>query len=78
MQKLFITFPHGEQLKRVVEGFESKWGMIQCVGSIDGCHISIMPPALNHNDYYNRKGWYSVILQAVVDHDYLFQDICVG
>ena len=78
LQKLFITFPSGEQLKRVVEGFESKWGMIQCVGSIDGCHIPIMPPALNHTDYYNRKGWYSVILQAVVDHDYLFQDICVG
>ena len=53
LQKLFITFPSGEQLKRVVEGFESKWGMIQCVGSIDGCHIPIMPPALNHTDYYN-------------------------
>ena len=74
LQKLFITFPNGEQLKRVVEEFESKWGMIQCVGSIDDCHIPIMPPALNHTDYYNRKGWYSIILY----HDYLFRDICVG
>ena len=48
LQKLFITFPNGEQLKRVVEGFQSSWGMIQCVGSMDGCHIPIMPPALNH------------------------------
>ena len=46
LQKLFITFPNGEQLKRVVEGFESSCGMIQCIGSIDGCHIPIMPPAL--------------------------------
>ena len=52
--------------------------MIQCVGSIDGCHIPIMPPAQNHTDYYNQKGWYSVIVQVVVDHDYLFWDICVG
>ena len=33
--------------------------------SIDGCHIPIMPPALNHTDYFNRKGWYSIILQAI-------------
>ena len=49
-----------------------------CAGAIDGSHIPITPPVLNHTDYYNRKGWYSVILQAVVDHQYLFRDINVG
>ena len=47
-------------------------------GSIDGCHIPVMPPSSNHTDYYNRKGWYSIILQAVVDHEYIFRDISVG
>ena len=36
------------------------------------------PPAMNHTDYYNRKGFYSVILQGVVDANYLFEDIYVG
>ena len=52
--------------------------MIQCAGSIDGCHFPVRPPASNHTDYYNRKGWYSVLLQGVVDQNYLFTDICIG
>ena len=37
-----------------------------------------MPPTSNHTDYYNRQGWYSIILQAVVDYRYMFRDVCVG
>ena len=74
----YIRFPHGEGLSDVVEGFKNKWGMIQCAGTIDGCHIPVMPPALNHTDFYNRKGWYSMLVQAVVDHNYQFIDVCVG
>ena len=78
LQKLFIKFQTGDKHKEVVDGFKSTWGMIQCVGSIDGCHIPVMPPASNHTNYYNIKGWYFIILQAVVDHKYIFRDICVG
>ena len=79
LQKTFIKFPSGEEeLKTAADGFKSKLGMVQCVGSIDRYHIPIAPPALNHTDYYNRKGWYSVVLQAVVDSNYLFRDVCVG
>jgi hypothetical protein len=44
------------------------------VGAIDGSHIPVCAPAGMHTDYYNRKGWYSMIVQAVVDPDYLFTD----
>lgn len=41
-------------------------------GAIDGCHIKIQRPHVRGGDYLNRKGYYSVVLQAVVD------DIFVG
>ena len=76
--KEYISFPVGDQLMAVVEGFKSRWDLPQCAGAIDGSHIPIMPPANNHTDYYNRKGWYSMLVQGVVDHQYLFRDICIG
>lgn len=39
------------------------------MGMIDGTHIPIMAPKNGRLDYVNRKGWTSVILQAVVDHE---------
>jgi len=47
-------------------------GFPQCGGSIDGSRILVTTPVMNHTDYYNRKGFYSVILQSVVDHNNLF------
>ena len=74
----YIHFPTGQGLRTIVDGFESKWGFPQCTGAIDGSHIPIIAPAENALDYYNRKGFHSVILQAVVDHEYKFLDVCVG
>ena len=78
LQSQYITFPVGDDLQNVIDGFQAKWQMVQSAGAIDGCHIPVRPPALNHTDYYNRKGWYSVILQALVDDKYLFRDVMVG
>ena len=74
----YIHFPTGDKLKETVQGFRDRWAIPQCAGSIDGSHIPVQPPALNHTDYYNRKGWYSVVVQAVVDHNYLFTDLYIG
>ena len=76
--KIYISFPTGASLNTVINGFEHKWGFPQCVGAIDGCHVPISAPLMNHTNYYNRKRWYSMIIQAIVDHDYIFRDICVG
>ena len=54
-------------MKEVVEGFEKYWGFPQAAGAIDGTHIPIVRPQESASDYYNRKEFYSITMQAVVD-----------
>jgi hypothetical protein len=70
----YVAFPSESRLKHVVDGFQRR-GFPQCCGAIDGTHIPIEAPA---ESSYNRKGWHSIILQATVDHEGLFTDICAG
>ena len=74
----FITIPSGNDLKAAVDGFLSKWGFPQCVGAIDGSHIPIIAPKENATDYFNRKRQHSIVLQAIVDHEYKFMDVYAG
>ena len=41
---------------------------------IDGSHIPILKPTESLSDYFCRKGFYSIILQGVVDSRDLFID----
>ena len=74
----YVRFPEGTRLREVVEGFEVCWGFPQVAGAIDGTHIPIISPLENPSDYYNRKGFYSIIMQAVVDFRGLFLDTYIG
>ena len=48
------------------------------MGAIDGTHVLIIKPDNNPSDYFNRKGFYSIIMQAVVDSRGLFLDAYIG
>ena len=58
----YICIPKDEDLVKVVREFEIKWGFPQTAVAIDGSHIPIKAPVRYHADYYNRKGWYSIVL----------------
>ncbi|KAA8578346.1 hypothetical protein FQN60_007130, partial [Etheostoma spectabile] len=73
-----ITTPEAAKLVEIATFFHNRWRIPQCVGAIDGSHIPIIAPEEYPRDYFNRKGWHSIILQGVVDGRGLFWDVCVG
>ncbi|KAK7891762.1 hypothetical protein WMY93_023725 [Mugilogobius chulae] len=80
VNKLFkkcVSWPVGETLDSVVSGFKQR-GYPQCAGAIGATHVPIMGPRDNPMDYCNSRGWYSVILQAVVDHNLNFTHVYAG
>lgn len=73
-----IRFPDQEKFQEMAAYNEKRWGLPQCIGAIDGSHIPIIAPQDYHCDYYNRKGWHSIILQGVVDGKGLFWNVFTG
>ncbi|CAM5106686.1 unnamed protein product [Natator depressus] len=61
----------------IVDGFGAI-GFPNCGGAIDRMHIPILAPDHLANQYINRKGYFSMVLQALVDHKGHFTDIKVG
>lgn len=79
LKRKFIRMPKSEEeVKSIITGFKEKSGFPMCAGALDGTHIPIIAPSSFHTDYYNRKGWYSVLLQGLVDHQYMFRDFDIG
>lgn len=73
-----IKWPEGNQLVKISRGFEEKAGITNCIGAIDGSHISINKPERYSRKFFNRKQNYSILLQAVCDSDMKFLNIYCG
>uniref|UniRef100_A0A452H3T0 DDE Tnp4 domain-containing protein n=1 Tax=Gopherus agassizii TaxID=38772 RepID=A0A452H3T0_9SAUR len=60
----------------IVDGF-AVMGFPNCGGAIDGTHIPILAPEHQGTQYINCKGYFSMVLQALVDHKGRFTNIHV-
>ena len=74
----YVRLPSDASLHEIIDGFQCHWGFPQMVGAIYGTHIPILKPQESPAHYYNCKGYYSVIMQAVVDFRGLFMDVNIG
>ena len=65
----------------IADRFECRWQLPNCLGAIDGKHVRILHPPGTGSDYFNYKGYFSIVLMAVVgpDAEFIFADVgCQG
>lgn len=62
----------------IAKKFEKRWQFPRCIGAVDGKHIRIEAPPTSGSEFYNYKGYHSIILFAIVDAEYNFIYISVG
>ena len=68
-QKKFILWPSLAELQVVKRGFYDKGGFPGVIGCVDGTHVRIQAPSTNENDFVNRKGFQSINVQAMCNHN---------
>lgn len=70
--------PKKEDWTKIASYFNDIWDFPNCAGAIDGKHIAIIYPPGAGSEYYNYKGYHSIVLQAVVDAHGKFVIVDIG
>ena len=64
--------------KAISEEIENLWNFPHCIGAIDGKYAATECPKLSETQYFNYKGFFSVVLLAICDAKYCFTYVNFG
>ena len=79
LKENYLRAPNSEEdWLRISKTFEEIWNMPNVIGAIDGKHVRMQCPKFSGTQYYNYKGFYSLVLMAVCDANYCFTMFDVG
>ena len=78
-QEEYLCCPNSpEEWKKVEEKLRTRWNASHTVGAIDRKYIAMKKPKKSDSDYYNYKGFFSLVHLALVDTEYRFLWIDCG
>ena len=71
-KKMFIFWVPStfDEWKTISDGFHSKCSYPFCIGALDGKHITIKKPDNSGSEYFNCKGYFTIVLLAIASYDY--------
>lgn len=78
LQPLEMADKSEEDWKEIARKFYLRTNFPNCIGAIDGKHIRLQKPINSGSLFFNYKGFFSIVLLALVDADYCFTVINVG
>lgn len=62
----------------IANDFYNIWNYPNCIGAIDGKHCRIQAPAMSGSAFHNYKGYFSLVLMAIVNARYKFVWVDIG
>uniref|UniRef100_A0A8C6SIV0 DDE Tnp4 domain-containing protein n=1 Tax=Neogobius melanostomus TaxID=47308 RepID=A0A8C6SIV0_9GOBI len=74
----FLPKPTEDTWREISLDFWERWNFPNCLGAIDGKHVTIHATPRSGSLFFNYKKTFSVILMALVDAQYRFRVIQVG
>ena len=77
-QEYLVCPTDPEDWKILKKDLETDGMSPQAVGALDGKHIAIKKPKKSGSEYFNYKGYFSLVLLALVDADYKFLWVNAG
>lgn len=78
LKDVCIPEPTEATWRNIADGFNEYANFPNCLGAIDGKQIRIIQPVDSGSLYYNYKNFFSMVLLAVCDVNYMFTFVDVG
>ena len=79
LHQIYLKPPAKEEdWKKIANDFFTEWNFPNCLGALDEKHVAIECPGYSGSEYYNYKGFFSIVLMSVYDANYCFTLVDVG